>query len=106
MTTAYITHADCLRHEMGAGHPERPDRLSAINEHLRASGLLEELRCLEAPLADAADLERVHLASYVDADFRERADRGLSAARSRYRHESVQPCRRTTCGGRRTAGGR
>jgi acetoin utilization deacetylase AcuC-like enzyme len=69
MTTAYITHADCLRHEMGAGHPERPERLSAINEHLRTSGLLEQLSCLEAPLADAADLERVHLASYVDGIF-------------------------------------
>ena len=69
MTTAYITHADCLRHEMGAGHPERPDRLNAINEHLHASGLLEELNCLEAPLADAADLERVHLASYVEQIF-------------------------------------
>ena len=69
MTTAYITHADCLRHEMGAGHPERPDRLNAIDEHLRASGLLEELNCLDAPLADAADLERVHLASYVEQIF-------------------------------------
>ncbi len=69
MTTAYITHADCLRHEMGAGHPERPERLTAINEALRTSGLLEELICLEAPLADAADLERVHLASYVDEVF-------------------------------------
>jgi acetoin utilization deacetylase AcuC-like enzyme len=69
MTTAYITHADCLRHEMGAGHPECPERLSAINEHLRASGLLEQLRCLEAPAADALDLKRVHLASYVDQIF-------------------------------------
>jgi acetoin utilization deacetylase AcuC-like enzyme len=69
MTTAYITHADCLRHEMGAGHPERPERLSAIDEHLRTSGLLEQLRCLEAPAADALDLKRVHLASYVDQIF-------------------------------------
>jgi acetoin utilization deacetylase AcuC-like enzyme len=69
MTTAYITHADCLRHEMGAGHPECPERLSAINEYLRTSGLLEQLRCLEAPAADALDLKRVHLASYVDQIF-------------------------------------
>ncbi len=69
MTTAYITHADCLRHEMGAGHPENPDRLSAINEHIRTSGLQEELRCLEAPLAQAADLKRVHRSSYVDLIF-------------------------------------
>src|SRR5271154_1760892 len=69
MPTAYITHADCLRHEMGAGHPESPDRLSAINEHMRQSGLLDELRCLEAPLANADDLKRVHRAAYVDLIF-------------------------------------
>jgi acetoin utilization deacetylase AcuC-like enzyme len=69
MTTAYITHADCLRHEMGAGHPESPARLNSINEHLRASGLLDELRCLEAPLADAEHLKRVHRSSYVDLIF-------------------------------------
>src|SRR5450755_3620110 len=50
MTTAYITHADCLRHEMGPGHPESPDRLSAVNEQMRSSGLLDELLCLDAPL--------------------------------------------------------
>ena len=69
MPTAYITHADCLRHEMGAGHPESPDRLSAINEHMRQSGLLDELRNLEAPLVHADDLKRVHRAAYVDLIF-------------------------------------
>ncbi|GAC1299479.1 MAG: histone deacetylase family protein [Steroidobacteraceae bacterium] len=69
MTTAYITHPDCLRHEMGPGHPECPARLSAIGEHMRASGLLDELRCLEAPVADRDDLKRVHRAAYVDLIF-------------------------------------
>jgi acetoin utilization deacetylase AcuC-like enzyme len=69
MTTAYITHPDCLRHEMGPGHPESPARLSAINEQMRSSGMLDELRCLEAPLADADDLKRVHRAAYVDLIF-------------------------------------
>jgi acetoin utilization deacetylase AcuC-like enzyme len=69
MTTAYITHPDCLRHEMGAGHPECPARLSAIGAQMRSSGLLEELRCLEAPLADADDLKRVHQPAYVDLIF-------------------------------------
>jgi acetoin utilization deacetylase AcuC-like enzyme len=69
MTTAYITHPDCLRHEMGAGHPECPDRLSAVNEQMNSSGVLSELRCLEAPLAEAADLKRVHRGAYVDLIF-------------------------------------
>jgi acetoin utilization deacetylase AcuC-like enzyme len=69
MTTAYITHPDCLRHEMGAGHPENPDRLNAVNEHMKSSGLLAELHALAAPLADAQDIKRVHRAAYVDMIF-------------------------------------
>jgi acetoin utilization deacetylase AcuC-like enzyme len=78
MTTAYITHADCLRHEMGEGHPECPDRLAAINDQMRASGLLDQLRCLEAPLADPEDLKRVHRANYVDLIFEHAPRHGQS----------------------------
>jgi len=69
MTTAYITHPDCLLHEMGSGHPECPERLSAVNEHMRTSGLLDRLLCLEAPLAKPDDLKRVHRPAYVDLIF-------------------------------------
>jgi acetoin utilization deacetylase AcuC-like enzyme len=69
MTTAYITHADCLRHDMGPGHVESPGRLTAVNEAMRAAGVLAGLRCLEAPLADADALKRVHHAAYVDSIF-------------------------------------
>jgi acetoin utilization deacetylase AcuC-like enzyme len=69
MTTAYITHADCLCHEMGSGHPECPARLTSIDEHMRAAKLLEQLRCLQAPLAQPDDLKRVHAAEYVDLIF-------------------------------------
>ena len=69
MTTAYITHSDCLRHEMGPGHPERPERLTAIDDQMQSSGLMESLRCLEAPLAQANDLKRVHRSGYVDLIF-------------------------------------
>lgn len=77
MTTAYITHSDCLRHDMGAGHPENPQRLAAVAEHMSASGLLDELRCLDAPLALPADLKRVHSDSYVDLIFARAPDTGL-----------------------------
>jgi acetoin utilization deacetylase AcuC-like enzyme len=69
MTTAYLTHPDCLRHDMGAGHPECPERLTAVHEAMQAAGLLERLRCLEAPLAAAGDLARVHEAEYVQSIF-------------------------------------
>ena len=69
MTTAYITHADCLLHEMGPDHPERPARLSAIHEQMQSSGLMRSLRCLEAPLAHVEDLKRVHASDYVDLIF-------------------------------------
>jgi len=69
MTTAYITHPDCLRHEMGAGHPENPDRLKSVNEHIESSGLRAQLHVLEAPLADAGDIKRVHRPAYVDMIF-------------------------------------
>ncbi len=67
MATAFITHADCLKHEMGAGHPERPERLMAIEDQLIASGVGAQLARYEAPLADDEDLARVHPLEYVRA---------------------------------------
>jgi acetoin utilization deacetylase AcuC-like enzyme len=67
MTTAFITHADCLKHEMGAHHPERPQRLTAIEEELAAAGLDSSLTRFEAPLATDEQLVRVHPADYVRA---------------------------------------
>jgi acetoin utilization deacetylase AcuC-like enzyme len=69
MTTAYITHTDCLRHEMGSSHPECPDRLRAVNEQMRASDFWDALSRHEAPLAQPDDLKRVHRAEYVDLIF-------------------------------------
>jgi acetoin utilization deacetylase AcuC-like enzyme len=43
--------------------------LEAINEHLRSSKLLREVRSLEAPLAEPEDLKRVHEPDYVDLIF-------------------------------------
>jgi acetoin utilization deacetylase AcuC-like enzyme len=67
MATAFITHADCYRHEMGRGHPERPERLGAIEDQLIASGLAPHLQRYEAPLATDEQLARVHPLDYVRA---------------------------------------
>src|SRR3954464_12579000 len=67
MRTAFITHADCLKHEMGARHPECPERLGAIGDQLIASGLEGHLDRYDAPLATDHHLVRVHPAQYVHA---------------------------------------
>src|SRR3990170_2592310 len=67
MSVAFITHADCLKHEMGAWHPERPERLAAIEDQLIASGIGQYLQRHEAPLATDEQLARVHPLEYVRA---------------------------------------
>jgi acetoin utilization deacetylase AcuC-like enzyme len=67
MPAAFITHAECLKHEMGAHHPERPERLSAIEDQLIASGLGATLARYEAPLATDEDLALAHPIEYVRA---------------------------------------
>jgi len=67
MATAFVTHADCLKHDMGRGHPERPERLSAIEDQLIASGIMQLLDRHDAPLATDEQLARVHPIEYVQA---------------------------------------
>jgi acetoin utilization deacetylase AcuC-like enzyme len=65
--TGYFFHPDCWKHEMGTGHPECPDRLSAIEDRLLISGVGDALDRREAPPAAIADIElahgRMHIAS-------------------------------------------
>jgi acetoin utilization deacetylase AcuC-like enzyme len=67
MSTAFISHRECSLHDMGTHHPESPARLSAIADHLLATGLLHHLVETEAPLATRDALARVHDAGYLDA---------------------------------------
>ena len=69
MATALLTHPDCVLHEMGAGHPESPQRLRAILAALEASGLVSRLLVREAPEAQREHLERVHEADHVELIF-------------------------------------
>ncbi len=75
--TAYITHPDCERHDMGEGHPERPARLAAINDRLVATGLLGLCDTREAPLATRAQLAAAHDRAYVDQIFQLAPSEGL-----------------------------
>ena len=66
MKTAFITHRDCWQHDMGAHHPECPDRLGAINDRLISAGLDLHLEFHDAPLADMEQLLRVHPREHVE----------------------------------------
>jgi acetoin utilization deacetylase AcuC-like enzyme len=61
----FISHADCLKHEMGVHHPECPERLTAIHDHLLMKGLLDDFEQLSAPQATEQQLERAHTALHV-----------------------------------------
>jgi acetoin utilization deacetylase AcuC-like enzyme len=65
LTTAFYTHTACRAHDMGPGHPECPQRLDAIADHLRSTGLDIGLDFRDAPEATRAQLERAHTAGYV-----------------------------------------
>lgn len=68
MTTVLITHPSFLEHDTGYGHPERPDRMRAIDKAL-SHELFAPLRRVEAPLRD--DVEDVialaHPREYIAA---------------------------------------
>ncbi len=65
-TTLVISHPACLAHDMGEGHPERPDRLRAIERALEGETFQTLARDV-APLADDASIARVHPQDYIEA---------------------------------------
>src|SRR5256886_15813811 len=67
MATAFITHADCARHDMGRHHPESPARLAAIEDHLISSGVAGLVERHDAPAAKMSELARVHPVEYIEA---------------------------------------
>ncbi|WP_445730609.1 histone deacetylase family protein [Methylocystis sp. IM2] len=66
MKTLLFTHASGLAHEMGPGHPERPDRLRAIERELEGEAF-QFLSRVEAPAAPFEALLRVHPQEYLSA---------------------------------------
>ena len=66
MSFGLYHHPDCAHHDMGRGHPERPQRLAAVMDALAAAGLSDYLEGREAPAVERAALERAHPVSYLD----------------------------------------
>ncbi len=65
MQTGFFTHRACGAHEMGSWHPESPERLAAINDHLIAVGLTSHLAPFDAHPAPLDAVARAHTTNYV-----------------------------------------
>ena len=76
MSTAIYTHAACLAHDTGPGHPESPARLAAVLEALDDPKFASLAR-IEAPLATREQLARVHDRALVDALLDTQIESGL-----------------------------
>ena len=66
MSTAYISHLACRRHEMGSAHPECFQRLDVITDMLMTLRVLDMLQHFEAPNVTREQLLRVHLEEHLD----------------------------------------
>ncbi len=65
MATGFLYHPDCLKHDMGYGHPESPDRLRAILSRLEAGGLLDRLTKIDPVAASDNWITLIHEPAYV-----------------------------------------
>jgi acetoin utilization deacetylase AcuC-like enzyme len=103
MATAYYSHPDCAAHDMGRGHPECPERLAAIGDHLLATGLDVALDKRDAPLVDLAELDLAHDTRYV-AEISDRMRQAEASGEPRAVDPDTVLCPATWKAARRAAG--
>ncbi len=63
--TGYVYDERYLRHDPGTWHPERPDRLKAIQKNLQESGITDLLTAIQPYENPLEWVERVHDPDYV-----------------------------------------
>jgi acetoin utilization deacetylase AcuC-like enzyme len=64
-TTGLVSHPDYLKHDMGVGHPESPERLRAIVARLEQDGIMPRLVRIDPAPASEEWITQVHKPSYV-----------------------------------------
>ena len=68
MRVAFISHADCGRHDTGWGHPEHVGRLRAITRALRnEAGLFETVDHVEGRHATPDEIALAHDPAYIES---------------------------------------
>ncbi len=64
MEVVVAFHPACLQHDTGPRHPERPQRIEAVQRGIAATGLV--IHEIEAPRISEKDLALIHSESYID----------------------------------------
>ena len=82
MTTLLVTHPCFIAHDTGPGHPERPDRMRAIDKAL-SHEVFKDLERAEAPLRDDVEtwIAEAHPRDYIEAIKEARPGPGEEAVR-------------------------
>ncbi|MCK0164960.1 histone deacetylase family protein [Marinobacter sp. S6332] len=65
MTTAFFSHDDCMKHDMGPEHPESPGRLAAIISYIADTGIAEKLDWVRPEEITRDQLLSVHPENYL-----------------------------------------
>lgn len=77
MSIAYISHPDCLLHDVGQDHPEQPGRLRAIQDQLISTGMELVMSMYEAPRAKREHLELAHEPDYISMLYTDAPHEGI-----------------------------
>jgi acetoin utilization deacetylase AcuC-like enzyme len=66
--TALVYHPDYVKHNLGFDHPERPERISRVIDHLKDAGILSnpKLSVLYPDPLNDEDLTLVHTNDYIE----------------------------------------
>lgn len=75
--TGFVYHEQFLEHDTGYGHPEKPDRLRAIVDHLQETGLWQKLHHLIIDAAPIEVINKVHSQWHVQY-VKERCEKGFT----------------------------
>ena len=67
MATAFLSHPSFRNHEVPAGHPECSQRLSVIDDYLRAAQVYDLLQHHAAPRASREQIARAHTTRLIAA---------------------------------------
>ena len=99
MTTALFTHRSGLAHATPRGHPERVDRIRAVEAALSADAFSTLIR-RESPVGQDADILRAHPQSYIDRIAASLPDTGFAQldADTFLSHGSLEAARRAVGG--------